>query len=503
MVEPQLGRGARRLLTLLGCVTLRPLVTAVDPGQSAEVAAMPCPESPMPPEIPNAPPITARRVAIVGAGPAGLMAAEVLSRAGVPVDVFDAMPSAGRKFLLAGKGGLNLTHSEPVEAFMARYASRAAEVETWLRAFGPAEVRAWAQGLGVATFVGSSGRVFPSDLKAAPLLRAWLHRLRAAGVRFHMRHRWVGWARSGAAADAYGLSSPPVHILQFETPQGRIDVAAHAVLLALGGASWSRLGSDGAWVPWLAQRGVAVAPLAPSNCGFDVARVQADGRLQAGWTEHFRSRFAGHPLKTVALSFAGLGGTRFQAPGEFVVTESGVEGSLVYAASALLRDHLATHGPTVVHIDLQPGRSAEFVLAEVSRPRGSRSLSTHLKSRLGIDGVKAALLHELLPREAMADAARLAAAIKALPLTLVAPRPIDEAISSAGGVRLEGLDAGLMLQALPGIFCAGEMLDWEAPTGGYLLTACLASGVAAGEGLLRAWQNSSGASPPQPSQSRS
>ena len=425
----------------------------------------------------TAPSNDSSRITIVGAGPAGLMAAEVLSQAGRHVDVYDAMPSVGRKFLLAGKGGLNLTHSEPIEPFTARYGKRCAEVAPLLDAFGPQALRDWAQGLGVATFVGSSGRVFPLDLKAAPLLRAWLHRLRAAGVRFHMRHRWLGWheaERSDAAP----------HTLRFATAAGDVTLQADAVVLALGGASWSRLGSDGAWVPWLEQRGVAVEPLRPSNCGFDVARTGPLGELVPGWTEHFRSRFAGQPLKTVALSFAGEGDERFEAPGEFVVTEGGVEGSLVYAASPLLRDAIESSGRATAHIDLLPARNAAFVRDEVARPRGSRSLSTHLKSRLGIDGVKAALLHELLPREALADAARLAGAIKALPLNLVAARPIDEAISSAGGVRFDALDAGLMLQAQPGVFCAGEMLDWEAPTGGYLLTACFASGVVAGRSAL-------------------
>ena len=404
------------------------------------------------------------------------MAAEVLASAGASVDLYDAMPSVGRKFLLAGRGGLNLTHSEAAEHFAPRYGERRAPIESMLRRFGPAELRAWAQGLGISTFVGSSGRVFPTDLKAAPLLRAWLHRLRELGVRFHMRHRWVGWPEGGAA-DA------PV-ALAFETPAGQRTVRADAVLLALGGASWSRLGSDGAWVPWLHARGVELAPLQPSNCGFDVARIDAGGIEQSGWSEHFRSRHAGAPVKNVALGCAGPAGRTFAQAGEFVVTEGGVEASLIYAASAGLRDAIASDGRAVAHIDLLPGRSAEWVVREVAHPRGSRSLSTHLKGRLGIDGVKAALLHELLPREAMADPARLAACIKALPLTVTAPRPIDEAISTAGGVCFEAMDDRGMLLALPGVFCAGEMLDWEAPTGGYLLTASLASGVWAGHGLL-------------------
>ena len=418
------------------------------------------------------------RVAVVGGGPAGLMAAEVLAQRGARVDLFDAMPSVGRKFLLAGKGGLNLTHAEAFECFVQRYAARQPQLEPLLRRFGPGELRAWALGLGVGTFVGSSNRVFPVDLKAAPLLRHWLHRLRQQGVRFHMRHRWLGWGDAGA--------------LRFRTPGGDTETDADAVVLALGGASWSRLGSDGAWVDLLRQRGAEVAPLLPSNCGFDMARRpcregegDSDDALIAGWSVHFRSRFAGQPLKNVALSFTSGTGQRFHQQGEFVVTEGGVEGSLVYAASSLLRDAITAHGRAVVHIDLQPQRDAVFVHAEVSRPRGSRSLATHLKSRLGIDGVKAALLHELLPREVIADPSRLAAAIKALPLTLVAARPIDEAISSAGGVRFESLDDGLMLAVRPGVFCAGEMLDWEAPTGGYLLTACFATGAAAAEGVVR------------------
>ena len=410
-----------------------------------------------------------RRVAVVGGGPAGLMAAEVLAASGASVDLFDAMPSVGRKFLLAGKGGLNLTHGEPFERFVEHYGARRADIEPLLAAFGPQQLRDWAQGLGISTFVGSSGRVFPTDLKAAPLLRAWLHRLRASGVRFHMRHRWLGWAGENDKA------------LRFATPHGESLVAPDAVVLALGGASWARLGSDGAWVDLLAARGVSIAPLQPSNCGFHVARPAADGTLAPGWTEHFRTRFAGAPLKNVALSLDGDGGAAKQS-GEFIVTENGVEGSLVYALSGAARERIARDGRAALSLDLLPAHDAEQVRAEVARPRGSRSLGTHLKSRLGLSGVKAALLYELLPRAVIDDPAQLAAAIKALPLTLSQTRPIDEAISTAGGVRFEALRPGLMLDALPGVFCAGEMLDWEAPTGGYLLTACFASGVAAAQG---------------------
>lgn len=402
-------------------------------------------------------------VVVIGAGPAGLMAAEAAVDAGRRVDVYDAMPSAGRKFLLAGKGGLNLTHGEPFERFCARYGARRDRIEPLLREFDANAVRAWARGLGIDTFVGSSGRVFPAEMKAAPLLRAWLHRLRAAGVAFHMRHRWSGWSGDGRR-------------LRFETPAGTREVEAEATVLTLGGASWPRLGSDAAWVPLLAARGIPIVPLRPANCGFDVA---------GGWSEFLRTRFAGAPLKTVAIACDAHDGTRWQQRGEFVLTETGIEGSLVYAASALLRDRIAADGGAMLELDLLPDRDAAFVAAEVARPRGSRSLATHLKSRLGIDGVKAALLHELLPRETFADAAALAAATKALPLRLAAPRPIAEAISSAGGVPFEALNDGLMLKDLPGVWCAGEMLDWEAPTGGYLLTACLASGRRAGRALRR------------------
>jgi uncharacterized flavoprotein (TIGR03862 family) len=421
------------------------------------------PHDPAPSYAPTLP-----RIAIVGAGPAGLMAAETIAAAGVAsIDVFDAMPSAGRKFLLAGKGGLNLTHSESLDAFVARYGARRAELAALIERFGPAQLREWARGLGIETFVGSSGRVFPSDMKAAPLLRAWLHRLRLAGVRFHMRHRWLGWAGDPREQ----------RTLRFATPAGEIAFACDAVVLALGGASWARLGSDGAWVPHLVAAGAEVAALQPSNCGFDVA---------GGWSEHVRSRHAGAPLKNVALTLdRGDDGTPLAQAGEFVVTERGIEGSLVYAMSGAIRDRIARDGAVTVHLDLLPSLDAARVAAEVARPRGSRSLATHLKSRLGLTGVKAALLYERLPREVIADPHALAEAIKAVPLTLSAARPVDEAISTAGGVRFDSLRDDLMLAACPGVFCAGEMLDWEAPTGGYLLTACFATGVAAGRGVVR------------------
>ncbi len=404
-------------------------------------------------------------VAVVGGGPAGLMAAEVLAAGGAQVHVFDAMPSVGRKFLLAGRGGLNLTHAEPAELFNTRFGERNAQVAALLQDFGAQQVREWAQGLGIDTFVGTSQRIFPKDMKAAPLLRAWLHRLRAAGVVLHARHRFTGWSANGA--------------LQFDAPLGAMEFVANCALLALGGGSWSRLGSDGAWVAPLGAKGVDVAPLQPSNCGFEVV---VNGRT--GWSDFLRSKFAGQPLKPVALQFTDSAGHSFARQGEFVLTDTGIEGSLVYAASALLRDEIARSGSATLHLDLLPAKTTEQVQADVTHPRGSRSLSSHLESRLNLKGLKVALLHELLPKATFNDPQALATAIKALPLTLTAPRPIDEAISSAGGVCFEAMNAQLMLHALPGVFCAGEMLDWEAPTGGYLLTTCLASGRVAGQGAL-------------------
>jgi uncharacterized flavoprotein (TIGR03862 family) len=392
--------------------------------------------------------------AIIGSGPAGLMAAEMLAQGGVQVEVFDAMPSAGRKFLMAGKGGMNITHAEPFADFLTRYGAQRDQIEPLLQAFPPQALRDWIHGLGIETFVGTSGRVFPKEMKAAPLLRAWLHRLRSMGVRFHMRHRWCGWDDTGA--------------LRFSTEGGERLVHADVVVLALGGASWPQLGSDGAWVDLLSQRGIAIAPLRPANCGFDVH-----------WSEHLRERFAGEPLKSVAAEF---GGVRRQ--GECLITTHGIEGGLIYALSAALRDTIERDGRATLKLDLLPDWSEARVRKEVAHPRGSRSLASHLQSRLGLKGVKASLLREVLSAEQMHDTDQLTRTIKALPLELVAPRPLAEAISTAGGVTFDALDAHLMLKQMPGMFCAGEMLDWEAPTGGYLLSACFASGRAAGEGAL-------------------
>ena len=399
-----------------------------------------------------------RHVAIIGGGPAGLMAAEVLSQAGIKVDLYDGMPSVGRKFLLAGVGGMNITHSEAYPAFLSRYAERAPHIAPLLREFGAQALCEWIHDLGIDTFVGSSGRVFPTDMKAAPLLRAWLKRLRDSGVVIHTRHRWLGWNTDGS--------------VRIASPEGEKTLKPDALLLALGGGSWSRLGSDGAWMLPLEQQGVDLAPLAPSNCGFEVM----------AWSELMVSKFAGAPLKNIAI------GLNDDTPrlGECVITATGIEGSLIYALSAPIRDAIQQQGSATVHIDLLPGRPVDKILAALNKPRGSRSMAKHLHSQLGLDGVKAALLRELTSAATFTDPLALAQAIKALPLTLVKTRPLDEAISSAGGVRFEAMNQNLMLNALPGVFCAGEMLDWEAPTGGYLLTACFASGRAAGLGV-RDW----------------
>ena len=409
-------------------------------------------------------PVSSPHVIIVGGGPAGLMAAETLLQGGAQVELFDAMPSVGRKFLLAGRGGLNLTHAEPYDRFVTRYAERAERVRPWLDGFGPEALREWVHGLGISTFVGTSGRVFPTDMKAAPLLRAWLSRLRAAGLRVHTRHRWLGWQDDGG--------------LVFDSSAGRSTRRADIVVLALGGASWARLGSDGAWWPVLAQRGVGLAPLKPSNCGFEVA---------GGWSPFLRERFAGQPVKPVVASISLPHGAALRQQGEFVLTDTGVEGSLIYALSARLRDAIEREGRVTLTLDLLPNHRPEQVLELVRRPRGPRSWTTHLKSVLGLPPLKLALLHEVLGPHGVDDALRLALALKALPLTLVATRPVDEAISTAGGVLLEAMTPEGMLQALPGVFCSGEMLDWEAPTGGYLLTAALAHGRWVGQGALRWW----------------
>lgn len=400
-----------------------------------------------------------RRVAVVGGGPAGLFAAERLRAAGLEVDLYERKGSPGRKFLIAGKGGLNLTHSDPPAVFTARYREQAAAVASWLQTFDAQTLRDWAAGLGVDTYVGSSGRVFPVDRKAAPLLRGWVRRLKEQGVRLHVNHRWLGWTATGA--------------LRMATPEGERTVEAEATVLALGGGSWPQLGSDGAWIPVLAGHGIDVAPLQPANCGFDVA-----------WTPWFAQRHAGAPLKPVVAHWTDLHGRPRQQQGECVVSGYGIEGSLVYALSADLRERLTREGAVTLFLDLAPGREAARLLTDLSRPRKGRSFGEHLRRQAGLDAVKTALVFEMLGKEAGQDLARVVDTVKRLPVPLIAARPLAEAISTAGGVRLQDMDDALMLQARPGVFCAGEMLDWEAPTGGYLLTACFASGARAARGVI-------------------
>jgi hypothetical protein len=411
--------------------------------------------------------IRSPRLAIIGGGPAGLMAAETARGVGIEVDLYEAMGSVGRKFLLAGKGGLNLTHAEIPERFVERYGARQTEIGRWLAAFDAQALCSWARGLGVETFVGSSGRVFPADMKAAPLLRRWVRRLRESGVVFHMHHRWLGWQ----AHDT----------LHFATPQGQRAVPADAVLLAVGGASWPKLGSDGAWLAPLELAGIDVASLQPANCGFEIA-----------WSEHLRSHFAGAPLKPVVACWTDRQGVAHRRQGEFVLSEYGIEGSLVYAIGAELREQIAERGETSLKLDLVPGYTQPVLAERLAAPRGKHSIGDWLRRRAGLDAAKNALVFELVDKPTLADPVALAAQLKALPLHLRAPRPVAEAISTAGGVRFEGLDEHLMLRARPGVFCAGEMLDWEAPTGGYLLTACFASGQLAGRGAARWLQRASG-----------
>ncbi|WFR94267.1 TIGR03862 family flavoprotein [Rhizobium tumorigenes] len=396
--------------------------------------------------------MTRKQIAIIGAGPAGLMAAEVLASSGHAVTVYDSMPSVARKFLLAGKSGLNITHSEDHAAFASRFGGSNPRLRPALDAFGPDAVRRWAADLGIETFVGSSGRVFPRAMKASPLLRAWLKRLQAEGVTILARHRWIGFADNG-------------HV--FETPEGKRTLPSDATLLAFGGASWPMLGSDGHWTTALAGAGVEIAPFRPANCGFDVE-----------WSEDIVTRFAGAPLKSVtATSDAGT------FPGEFVIGQHGIEGSLVYAHAAALRDRLERTGSASLTIDLAPGRNANRLAKDLARQGAKASLSNRLRKAAGIEGVKTALLREFVPAADLADPDRLPGWIKALPIPVLRPRPIAEAISSAGGIAWAAMDEDHMLKARPGTFVAGEMIDWEAPTGGYLLTACFATGRAAANGL--------------------
>jgi uncharacterized flavoprotein (TIGR03862 family) len=395
------------------------------------------------------------RVAVIGGGPAGLMAAETLARAGVGVTVYERLPSVGRKFLMAGRSGLNLTHSEPLEAFLARYGAARAWLAPMIEAFPPAALSAWAESLGQATFVGSSGRVFPKAMKASPLLRAWLRRLADLGVEIRTRHDWAGWASDGA--------------LIFRTPDGEATAKPDATILALGGASWPRLGSTGDWTQALAAEGAPVAPLKPANAGVDVA-----------WSELFRDRFAGQPIKGAAFTFG-----RTRVLGEAVVTRHGLEGGAVYALSAAIREAIEAQDAARLWIDLRPNQREAELSARIGATPAGQSIANRLR-KAGLSALEVNLLREAHGKALPSRPAALAKAIKGVALELTAMRPIDRAISTAGGLSREGLEARLMLKARPGIFAAGEMLDWEAPTGGYLLQACFATGVAAAEGAL-AW----------------
>lgn len=401
------------------------------------------------------------KIAIIGAGPAGLMAAQVLSDAGYAPTVFDAMPSAARKFLRAGRGGLNLTHAEEFSLFASRYFEAQAFLQPALELFSPNDMRLWAQNLGFETFVGSSGKVYPLDKKAAPLLRAWLHQLRVNNTKFKMKHRLVDWSEN---------------VWQFETPDGLKDYSFDTVILALGGASWPRLGSTGSWTTILKDKGLTIAPLKPANMGFNVT-----------YSEVFKEKFSGTPLKNVELSFRDINGNFQSKLGELLVSKYGVEGSLIYTYSKFLREQLEQKSPFTLYLDLFPHRTQSQLKQQLSAKQGKQSLSAFWK-RLGLDGVKASLLREVLAKELLSEPELVAKTLKKFPLTLDSFREIEEAISTAGGLRFENLDQDLMLKDFPGVFCVGEMLDWEAPTGGYLLTGVMGQGKQAAQGLLKLLQ---------------
>lgn len=405
-----------------------------------------------------------KTIAIIGGGPAGLMAAEVIASQGLSVHLFDAMPTMARKFLRAGIGGLNITFDEPLDSFLNNYYDRRKNIEPLLRNFSPTDLIAWVNDLGIQTFIGSSHRVFPVEKKASPLLRAWIHRLQKLNVVFHNRHRWLGWNADNS--------------LRFATPTGEVIVNADATLLALGGGSWPQLGSNGDWLPLLQEKGIVINPLRSANCGFSV-----------NWSEFFSDRFAGHPIKSITASMKDCSGNTFKKQGELLVTKTGVEGGLIYAISAKARDEIERTGTVVIYIDLSPHRTLQQITERLMLPRDKNSLAKQLKNKIGIDGVKAALLREYSDHSVFSQPQALAKLIKAFPITLNQANPLVDAISTAGGVCFEELDSLQMLKKVGGVFCAGEMLDWEAPTGGYLLSACFASGYSAGQGILQWLKN--------------
>jgi len=399
-------------------------------------------------------------VAVIGCGPAGLMAADVLSQAGLSVSMFDSMPSAGRKFLIASKGGLNLTHSLPFDQFLAMYREKASDLQPFLEKFGPEDLRSWISELGFQTFEGSSGKIFPEDMNGGAILHAIMERLKYRAVDMHFVHKWIGWDEE--------------NIQIFETNAGIISHSFDAVVFSFGGASWPQSGSDGSWIPIFVSKGINVKTLKPANCGFEVV-----------WSEYFKDHFAGFPIKPVELSFEDLNGQTHRQKGEFIATKYGIEGNLIYTFSSFLRDAIEKNGQITIQLDLAPDLNEEQLISRMSQKRGTRSISSHLQKSIGFRGIRLNLLFEVLDKSIINDPDQLAKSIKSLPITLHSARPLEEAISTAGGVDFSELDKNLMLRKYPGFFCAGEMLDWEAPTGGFLLTACFSTGFATAHGIIQ------------------
>ncbi|PKN84551.1 MAG: aminoacetone oxidase family FAD-binding enzyme [Chloroflexi bacterium HGW-Chloroflexi-8] len=400
------------------------------------------------------------KIAIIGAGPAGLMAADFLSQKGYPITLFDSMPTAGKKFLIASKGGLNLTHSMPFHQFLSKYREREENLTPFLTRFGPEELRNWISELGFSTFEGSSGRVFPEIMNSGEILHSLIQRLQSRSVQILFRHKWTGWDEN--------------HNQCFETDSGLLTIKFDAVIFAFGGASWPQLGSDAAWIPFFQRNGIKISPIKPSNCGFET-----------NWSDHFKDQFAGVPIKPVILTFNSHQGEVFRQQGEFIATRYGIEGSLIYSISALIREEIEKEGSASIYLDLAPNWNEAQLFEKLSQNRGDRSISTHLKKTIGFSGIRTNLLYELLEKSVIHNPQLLAKSIKSLPIRLTSARPVAEAISTAGGVDFSELDSNLMLKKFPGFFCAGEMLDWEAPTGGFLLTACFSTGYGAGIGVDR------------------